>query len=194
MATPLSRLHEIAAQCKWDPPVCFTLARTGPPHAPTYHVEVSLAGHSADAEGPSLRSAQQSAANTILNEILNRVVAADAAPQPAGASPAPAKAVAPPPPAAAAPHTRGIGLATANDDGDAPLEAAAAAAAAAAAGERGPKSVLVETAARQGWALTMRVAEAGPAAAAGPFAAEALLDGRLVARGAAAARRTGSRS
>jgi hypothetical protein len=170
MATPLSRLHEIAAQRKWEPPIIILLSRAGPPHAPTFRVEITLAGHTKVAEGTSLRIAQQSAASDILNELIfggdTTIASAALSPQPP-----PAGAGALPPPAVP-PAARGIP--PAGEDAGAP---------GAVAVERGPKSRLVEIASRQGWALTMRHTHAGPAAAAGPFVAEALLDARLVARG-----------
>ena len=67
MATPVSRLHELAAQQKLEGPLFSTVSRTGPPHAPIFRVQVSFAGFVADAESSTVQAAKHCAAERLLD-------------------------------------------------------------------------------------------------------------------------------
>ncbi len=64
---PKTMLQEWTHRRKFGPPVYRMLATDGPPHAPTFRVEVTVPGFgSADGHGPSKRTAEQEAAAALL--------------------------------------------------------------------------------------------------------------------------------
>ncbi|MEM8798503.1 MAG: ribonuclease III [Pseudomonadota bacterium] len=71
-----SRLQEWAQARAMPPPQYEIVARTGPDHAPRFQISVTLiSGQSAEAEGRSKRETEQSAAQALLNRVLNETAA-----------------------------------------------------------------------------------------------------------------------
>jgi ribonuclease III len=67
---PKSALQEWAAANERKPPVYELKARSGPHHAPTFEVEVSIRGvGAASAEGPSKQEAETEAAKALLEKL-----------------------------------------------------------------------------------------------------------------------------